>query len=69
MNVKGPAQRQPQLLYARSETARLLGTSVATVIRLEKQGLLTPVRLTRAKTGAVHHRAEQVHALASASNE
>jgi hypothetical protein len=56
--------RAPQLLYSRRESARILGVSIQTVIRLEQRGLLTPIRLMGTKTGAVHHAAVQVHALA-----
>ena len=52
-------------LYPRAFTARRLNVSIATVLRLEQQGVLTPIRLNRASTaGAVYHRSEQVERLA-----
>jgi hypothetical protein len=55
------------LLYSRDQTGRLLNVSVATVKRLEAQGLLTPIRLNkRSATGKVFHRRNEVFALAQA---
>jgi len=53
------------LLYSRDQTGRLLNVSVATVRRLERQGLLTPIRLNkRSSTAKVFHRCNEVFALA-----
>jgi hypothetical protein len=59
-----------QLLYSRRQTAHVLGDiSIATVQRVEKRGLLDIVRLAGSPTGAVFHRARQVHELAEGSVE
>jgi hypothetical protein len=51
-----------RLLYSREQTAEVLGgISISSVIRLERDGRLAKVRLR----GAVFHRCEDVHALAS----
>jgi hypothetical protein len=50
------------LLYKRSQSARRLNTSTATIKRLEADGVLDQVRLRPG--GQVHNRAEQVDALA-----
>jgi hypothetical protein len=55
-------KNNPALLYPRRITALKLNVSVATVRRLEAQGVLDKVRLT--KKGPVHHRSSQVYALA-----
>jgi hypothetical protein len=55
-----------RLLYTRAQTGQALGDiSVAQVKRLERQGLLTPKRLSRSPTGQVFHTVEQVRALAA----
>jgi hypothetical protein len=65
---KRRAERQRALdavrpgLYTRRQSARRLGTSVATVVRMEERGVLTKVHLV--PNGMVHHRAAQVDALA-----
>ena len=57
---------QPRrLLYSRVQTREVLGGISNTSLQgLEKQGVLTPVRLTGKALGNVFYRAEQVHALA-----
>jgi hypothetical protein len=50
------------LLYSRAQTARRLSCSIASVIRLEREGRLTVVRLRDG--GDVHHHCSQVDALA-----
>ena len=58
------ASSVPRLLYTRAQTGEALGgISVSSVIRLERQGSLSKVRL-RGLTGQVFHRADQVEALA-----
>lgn len=53
-----------QLLYSRAQAAELLGgISINTVRRLEAEGYLTLVRLTRIPTGMVFFRAADVEAL------
>lgn len=53
-----------QLLYTRAQTAELLGNvSLATIRRLENEGLLKPVRLSRSPTAMVFFRASDVEAL------
>jgi hypothetical protein len=56
------AQVQP-LLYSRQTTARRLGRSVATIIRMERAGILSTVRLGASATSQVLHHAAQVDAL------
>ena len=51
-----------QLLFTRRHSAELLDCSIDKVKQLEELGILDPVRLT--PRGDVHHRAEQVRALA-----
>jgi hypothetical protein len=54
----------PVLLYSRQQTRHALGgISLASVIRMENQGLLDKVRLAGTSNGQVFHRSEQVHAL------
>jgi DNA-binding transcriptional MerR regulator len=53
-----------RLLYTRRQVAELLGgCDVSTVRRLEKQGRLKAVRLTKSATGMVYFRADDVIAL------
>jgi hypothetical protein len=54
-------QNRQFLLQPRTRTELELGCSKATVIRLEKEGRLTPIRLR--KNGNVFHRVEDVQAL------
>jgi len=59
-----------RLLYTRSQTAQALNCSVATVIRLERAGRLTKVRLDPRKPSAeVRHRVDEVEALARGEGE
>ena len=60
-----PTQLVPpdQLLLNRVQTARALGLSVATVIRLETEGQLTPVKLSRKPAAMTFYRREQVYGL------
>jgi hypothetical protein len=55
-----------QLLISRIDAARMLGNiSVTTVMRLEKEGVLKPVRLNpRKPTAQVFYRYESIAALA-----
>jgi hypothetical protein len=53
------------LLYTRVQAARLLNTSVATLIRMENSGKLTAVKLNpESENGMVHYRAIDVQRLA-----
>jgi hypothetical protein len=54
------------LLYSRAQAAKLLGRiSVASVIRLEQDGLLTPIKLNPNRpTSSTFYRASQVRRLA-----
>jgi hypothetical protein len=59
--------RPKKLILSRKTTAvRLGGVSVATVIRMELDGLLTPIRLTGKKRGQVFYSADEVEARARA---
>jgi hypothetical protein len=52
-------------LYPRAFSARRLNISIATILRLEQQGVLTPIRLNpNSPVAAVYHRSEQVERLA-----
>lgn len=59
-------QKSPeQLFYTRRDSTKALGySSTSSVKRLEKKGLLTPIRLSRSPTGMVFHSVAQVIALA-----
>jgi hypothetical protein len=53
-----------QLLFSREQVAQMLGgISIATVRRLEHEGRLKPVRLSRSPTAMVFFRASDVDAL------
>ena len=59
-----PEKNPPQtILYSRKTTAAALDTSVDTVKELERQGVLSRIRLTGPR-GDVHHPASEVMALA-----
>jgi predicted DNA-binding transcriptional regulator AlpA len=59
---KSKLSETEQLLLSRKQVARLLGNiSVATLRRLEKQGRLRGVRLSRG-TGSVFFRVADIHA-------
>ena len=50
------------LLVSREQMAEMLGgVSTSTIVRLEKQGRLTPVRLTRKPTSMVFYTVDNVH--------
>lgn len=52
------------LLYSRKEAARLLGNvSIATIIRLEQQGRLKPIRLSRSPSAQIFFKASDLIAL------
>ena len=53
-----------RLLFNRAETAKLLGISITSVIRLEGDGTLTPVKLRPLENSLTHYKAAQVYALA-----
>lgn len=55
-----------KILYSRRQVAEAIGCGLDTVITLEKQGRLKPIRLT-AKRGAVYYAARDVKALAEQS--
>lgn len=58
------ARGKKQLLYSRADTAHVLGTSVATVIRLEEEGVLKVIRLSRSPTAKAYHTADNVERVA-----
>jgi len=62
------AKTTEQILFTRAQVARLIGASVATVVRLERDGRLKPVRLTSRSTGQVYFRRADVLALAEGGN-
>lgn len=53
-----------RLLINRREAARLLGKSVATIARLERAGVLTPIKINPKKAATVSLRLSEVRALA-----
>jgi Helix-turn-helix domain len=57
-------QPQVPILCTRAEAAHLLACSVATVIRLQREGRLCGLRLTGSRTGQVYFRREDILALA-----
>ena len=57
------------LLYTRRQAARLLNTSVATVIRLEQRGILTPRKLYQAQNGMTYYAREDLVRLARGGDD
>lgn len=57
------SNHQASILCTRAEAARLLACSVATVIRLQRDGQLSGLRLTNKRTGQVYFRREDILAL------
>jgi predicted site-specific integrase-resolvase len=58
-------QHQAPILCTRAEAARLLGCSVATVVRLQREGRLCGLRLTDRANGQIYFRREDIVALAT----
>jgi hypothetical protein len=54
---------QVPILCTRAEAARLLACSVATIIRLEREGRLFGIRLTNSRSGQVYFRRDDILAL------
>lgn len=48
------------LLYTRFQASKLLGCSVSTIIRLEKEGSLRGFRLGARQTGQIYHRQDEI---------
>ena len=61
-----PVGAPEQLLVKRVQTARMLGLSVPSVIRLELEGRLTAIKLSRKRSALTLYRLDQVCALATA---
>ena len=61
--ISSPVRR---LLYSREQTAEVLGgISISSIIRLEREGVLTPIKLHKDRPcSQVFHRVEEVEALA-----
>jgi excisionase family DNA binding protein len=59
----GLSDGQRRLLLTRVHVAELLGCSTSTVIRLQREGRLRGVRLSRRPTGQVYFKLEDVLAL------
>jgi Helix-turn-helix domain len=57
-------QHEPPILCTRNEAARLLACSVATVIRLQREGRLCGIRLTNRRTGQVYFHRQEILELA-----
>lgn len=62
-------QHDSQLLYSRKEVARLFGISTATVKRLEQQGRLRGIRLTKSHVGTVFFRDVDIDAFLKAASD
>jgi DNA-binding XRE family transcriptional regulator len=60
-------RNRDRLLYTRREVAALYGVSVETLIRLENEGRLTPLKLTAKPGGMVLYKAAEIHELAGAA--
>jgi len=59
-----PQRAAERLLFSREQTAEVLGgVSIATIRRLEREGRLKPIRLSRSPTAMVFFRASDVQAL------
>lgn len=64
------AHFDPQpVLYSRATAARVLDVSTATIIRLERQGRLTPIKLAGSMNPATHFRREEVLDLANGQDQ
>ena len=61
-----PAPASGQLLYTRRQVAALIGSSVATVKRLEDSARLMPIKLTDDNGGMTYYRRAEVLKLAQA---
>lgn len=58
------AKHSTRLLYTRAQVAELLGgVSISTIARLERDGRLKRVRLSRSPSAMVFFRAKDVNAL------
>jgi DNA-binding transcriptional MerR regulator len=69
MTEKVQTSANQQLLYTRKQVARLLGNvSTATVRRLEREGRLRGVRLSKSRLGTVFFRADDVLAFIEEAN-
>ena len=60
-------RNRERLLYTRREAAALFGVSVETLIRLENEGRLTPLKLSTRPGGMVLYRAAEILGLAGAA--
>jgi hypothetical protein len=59
---RNPTALHP-LLLTRRQVAELLSLSVMSVIRLEQQGRLQPIKLTHAQNAKTYYRAADVYAM------
>jgi hypothetical protein len=60
-DAASPDRAASRLLYSRKQTQQLLGdVSIATLIRLERAGILRPKRLLNSPTGQVFYTHENV---------
>jgi hypothetical protein len=57
-------QYESPILCTRAEAARVLACSVATIIRLQREGRLCGLRLTNRRTGQVYFHRQEILALA-----
>jgi hypothetical protein len=57
------------LLYTRSQAARLLSCSTATLVRLEQSGRLTPRKLYGQSTGRTYYLRDDLVALAQGGDD
>jgi hypothetical protein len=67
---KNDTPQQKQLLIPREQARHnyLGGYSIATCIRLEKRGVLTPIKLNRARNGKVFYAHDNLVAVAQGND-
>jgi hypothetical protein len=64
------ALSEPPLLYSRRDAAHLLSCSVETLIRLERKGDLTPIRINKhSPKASVYYPREELLGLAKADDD
>ena len=66
---QAPREDQERLLVTRADAAAMLGCSTSTIIRLQREGRLRGVRLSRRPTGQVYFSREQVFRLVKEADD
>lgn len=67
-NVPMPGTIGAQLLYDRGQTGHLLNRSKSTLVRMEKRGLLRPLRPSGSPNGEVHYTGQNLLEIAGGDN-